>query len=134
MDEKIEQIFHAIKMTVEELKSQAELARKCGVHKSFINKYITGKVKTLEMEMFFKLYPHIRKHLPGDFFAVTECEKICGGLGNMGKGFIKDLKMYSSEEKTKLWKFNEDIQEERLKNKTVIKSEKDIPNQDTLKP
>lgn len=115
MDEKIEQIFHAIKMTVEELDSQAELARKCGVHKSFINNYLSGKVKTMEINMFFRLYPHIKKHLPSGFMADTECEKLCAGLGNMEKGFIKDLKLYSKDEKMKLWKLQEDIREDRLK-------------------
>jgi len=133
MDEKIEQIFHAIKMTVEELDSQAVLARKCGISQSFIHNYLSGKVKTMEINMFFKLYPHIRKHLPSDFFAITECEKICAGMDNARKGLIKDIKQYSRGEMEKVWKLHEDIQEERLKNRTAIKPEGDLQNAKTSK-
>lgn len=115
MDEKIEQIFHAIKMTVEELDSQAELAKRANLNKVYIHRFLKGKAKTMEMEMFLRLYPHIKKHLPLDFFANTECEKICAGLGNMEKGFMKDFKLYSKEEKARVWKLHDDIEEERLK-------------------
>ncbi|MCX6983763.1 MAG: hypothetical protein NT118_03280 [Lentisphaerae bacterium] len=115
----IQQIRYAIGKVVIDLKSQAELCRRADIDKSNLHKFLIGKVKTMELEMFFRLYPHIKKHLPNDFFANTECEKICSGLGNMEKGFMKELKLFSKDEKTKLWKFYEDVQEERLKNRTA---------------
>ena len=102
-------------MTVEELDSQAELAKRANLNKVYIHRFLKGKAKTMEMEMFLRLYPHIKKHLPNDFFATSECEKICSGLDNMEKGFVKDFKEYSAEEKMKIWKVREDIKTERLK-------------------
>ncbi len=117
MDEKIEQIFHAIKLAVEALDSQAELARRCGINKSYVNNYLSGKVKNMELDMFFRLYPHIKKYLPEGFLDDSECEKLCKKLGNMEKGFMKDLMQYTGPEKSKIWKAREEIESERLKNR-----------------
>lgn len=118
MDE-IEQIRIAIEKAVIELKTQAELCRRAKIDKSNLHKFLIGKVKTMEINMFFRLYPHVRKFLPENFIAGSECEKICAGLDNAEKGFMKDFKDYNSEEKMKVWKVREDIKKERLKNRTA---------------
>ena len=70
---KVDREFREIlRRAAEDLGSQSELARRAGIGKQHISKYIRGDIKKMEKETWEKLAPHIRPYLPPGFFPVRE--------------------------------------------------------------
>lgn len=61
-----------LRRAAEDLGSQSELARRAGIGKQHISKYIRGDIKKMEKETWEKLAPHIRPYLPPGFLPVRE--------------------------------------------------------------
>lgn len=62
----------ALRRAAEELGSQSELARRAGIGKQHISKYIRGDIKKMEKETWEKLAPHVLPFLPSDFLPAGE--------------------------------------------------------------
>lgn len=62
----------ALRRAAEELGSQSELARRAGIGKQHISKYIRGDIKKMEKETWEKLAPHVLPFLPSDFLSAGE--------------------------------------------------------------
>ena len=56
--------LEALRKAVAYLGSQNELARRSGVSQSTIATYIIGRSKTIRDDVWDKLEPHLRKHMP----------------------------------------------------------------------
>ena len=70
---KVDREFREIlRRAAEDLGSQSELARRAGIGKQHISKYIRGDIKKMEKETWEKLAPHIRPYLPPGFLPVRE--------------------------------------------------------------
>ena len=65
-------LFRSLRRAAEELGSQSELARRAGIGKQHISKYIRGDIKKMEKETWEKLAPHVLPFLPSDFLAAGE--------------------------------------------------------------
>lgn len=62
----------ALRQAAEAFGSQSELARRAGIGKQHISKYIRGDIKKMEKETWEKLAPHIQPYLPAGFLPAGE--------------------------------------------------------------
>lgn len=81
-----EDIKKAIRQAVNKYDSQAELARQCRIHKSYIHHYLSGRVKNITLENWQKLYSHIRDFLPPEHEKTPEFEFLREIQGKNFKG------------------------------------------------
>ena len=76
-----EEIRKAIEMAAAEAGSQNELGQKTKIASSLINKYINGRVKSINLRTWKVLYPHLKKYFrdPADCLQPGDTVKLKSG-------------------------------------------------------
>jgi len=107
----------------------AELARKSGVAKESISRYLSGKCRDMELETWEKLCPHIRKCLSHGKITYNQRQvrgvvnqTVCGDINNAAgrpgvrEALLSDPDLTPEQKK----KFILEIEEAKLNNKLKI--------------
>ena len=72
-------IQEALRNAADAAGSQSELARRAGIGKQHVSKYIRGDIKKMEKETWEKLAPCILPYLKTDFPGAEEPRSLWGG-------------------------------------------------------
>lgn len=69
------EILNAMREAFKEAGNQNLFSKKCGIRQDFISKCMNGKVKSICLEKWIKLYPFLKYHLPLDYDSYIKDKK-----------------------------------------------------------
>jgi hypothetical protein len=61
------EVLEALRHAVREAGYPARFAREAGIENVYLHRYLSGGTKSIKLEIWLRLYPHLRGYLPPDF-------------------------------------------------------------------